>query len=51
MNAEGQIRALRFVFPPTQVAPYVEGTRTVEIPARALLPHVVPADRPLFQGG
>ena len=51
MNAEGQIRAIRFVFPPTQVAPYVEGTRTVEIPARALLPHIVPAYRPLFQGG
>lgn len=51
MNAEGQIRALRFVFPPTQVAPYVEGTRTVEIPARALLPHIVPAYRTLFQGG
>lgn len=51
MNAEGQIRAIRFVFPPYQVAPYVEGTRTVEIPARALLPHVVPAYRKLFQGG
>lgn len=51
MNAEGQIRALRFVFPPTQVAPYVEGTRTVEIPARTLLPHVAPAYRTLFQGG
>lgn len=51
MNAEGQIRAIRFVFPPTQVAPYVEGTRTVEIPARALLPHVAPAYRTLFQGG
>ena len=43
--------AIRFVFPPTQVAPYVEGTRTVEIPARALLPHIVPAYRTLFQGG
>jgi len=51
MNAEGQIRAIRFVFPPTQVAPYVEGTRTVEIPARTLLPHIAPAYRTLFQGG
>ena len=51
MNAEGQIRAIRFVFPPYQVAPYVEGTRTVEIPARDLLPHVAPAYRSLFQGG
>ena len=51
MNAEGQIRAIRFVFPPYQVAPYVEGTRTVDIPARTLLPHVAPAYRNLFQGG
>lgn len=51
MNAEGQIRALRFVFPPYQVAPYVEGTRTAEIPARVLLPHVAPEYRKLFQGG
>ena len=51
MNAEGQIRAIRFVFPPYQVAPYVEGTRTVEIPARALLPHVAADYRTLFQGG
>ena len=51
MNAEGRIRAIRFVFPPYQVAPYVEGTRTVQIPARALLPHVAPAYRKLFQGG
>ena len=50
MNAEGQIRAIRFVFPPYQVAPYVEGTRTVEIPARVLLPHIAPAYRSLFQG-
>ncbi len=51
MNAEGQIRAIRFVFPPYQVAPYVEGTRTAEIPARVLLPHVAPDYRTLFQGG
>lgn len=51
MNAEGQIRAIRFVFPPDQVAPYVEGTRTVELPAREMLPHVAPAYRTLFQGG
>ena len=50
MNAEGQIRAIRFVFPPTQVAPYIEGTRSVDIPARALLPHVAAAYRNLFQG-
>jgi len=51
MNAEGQIRAIRFVFPPYQVAPYVEGTRTAELPARMLLPHIAPDYRKLFQGG
>jgi len=51
MNAEGQVRAIRFVFPPARVAPYVEGTRTVELPARMLLPHIAPAYRSLFQGG
>lgn len=51
MNAEGQIRAIRFVFPPYQVAPYVEGTRTVQITARVLLPYVSEAYRELFQGG
>lgn len=51
MNAEGQIMAIRFVFPPAQVAPYVESTRTVELPARLLLPHIAPAYRKLFQGG
>jgi hypothetical protein len=51
MNAEGRIRAIRFVFPPYQVGPYVEGTRTVELPARALLPYVAADYRMLFQGG
>jgi hypothetical protein len=49
MNAEERSQSVSL--PPTQVAPYVEGTRTVEIPARVLLPHVVPAYRALFQGG
>ena len=51
MNADGSIRALRFVFPPYQVAPYVEGTQTVDVPARVLLPLVAPAYRPLFRAG
>ncbi|MFN3311173.1 MAG: DUF3298 domain-containing protein, partial [Thermomonas sp.] len=51
MNADGSIRALRFVFPPYQVAPYVEGTQTVEVPAKVLLPLVAPAYRPLFRAG
>ena len=51
MNADGSIRALRFVFPPDQVAPYAEGTRTVEVPTRVLLPLVAPTYRPLFRAG
>ncbi|WP_240098854.1 DUF3298 and DUF4163 domain-containing protein [Thermomonas flagellata] len=51
VDADGRIRALRFVFPPYQVAPYVDGTQTVEIPAATLLPLLAPAYRPLFRGG
>lgn len=51
MNADGSIRALRFVFPPYQVAPYVEGTVTVAVPARVLLPLVAADYRPLFRQG
>lgn len=51
MNADGSIRALRFVFPPYQVAPYVEGTQTVDVPAKLLLPLVAPTYRPLFRAG
>ena len=51
MNADGSIRALRFVFPPYQVAPYVEGTRTVDVPARVLVPLVAPAFKALFRAG
>ena len=51
MNADGGIRALRFVFPPTQVAPYAEGTRTVDVPTALLVPLVAPAYRPLFRAG
>ncbi len=51
VDADGRIRALRFVFPPYQVAPYVEGTRTVDIPAATLLPLLAAEYRPLFRGG
>lgn len=51
MNADGAIRALRFVFPPYQVGPYADGTRTVEVPATLLLPLVAPEYRPLFRAG
>mgnify|MGYP001194050042 FL=1 len=49
MNADGSIRALRFVFPPEQVAAYEEGTRTAEVPAKVLLPLVAAQYRALFR--
>lgn len=51
MDVGGRIRALRFVFPPNQVGPYVDGTRSVDIPARVLLPILAPEYRALFVGG
>ena len=51
MNADGSIRALRFVFPPYQVAPYSEGTRTVDVPSKLLMPLVAPDYKPLFRAG
>ncbi|MEO6227407.1 MAG: hypothetical protein ABIO61_06075 [Thermomonas sp.] len=51
MDVGGRIRALRFVFPPYQVGPYVDGTRTVDIPARVLLPVMAPDYKSLFIGG
>lgn len=51
VDADGRIRALRFVFPPYQVGPYSDGTRTVDIPASTLLPVIDPQYRSLFRGG
>lgn len=51
MDVGGRIRALRFVFPPYQVGPYVDGTRTVDIPARVLLPIMATEYKILFIGG
>ncbi len=51
MDVGGRIRALRFVFPPYQVGPYVDGTRTVDIPARMLLPIMAAEYKALFIGG
>lgn len=51
VDADGRIRALRFVFAPYQVGPYSDGTQTVEVSAVALLPYIAPAYRSLFQGG
>jgi hypothetical protein len=49
--ADGRIAALRFVFPPYQVGPYVDGTQTVDVPADVLLSKIAPAYRHLFVGG
>ena len=51
MNADGSIRALRFVFPPAQVAPYSDGTRSVDVPAQVLVPLVAPDYKALFRAG
>ena len=51
MNADGSIRALRFVFPPAQVAPYSDGTRSVDVPAQVLVPLVSPDYKALFRAG
>jgi hypothetical protein len=50
IGSDGRIHSLRFVFPPYQVGPYSDGTQTVEVPAAAMLPHVAPQYRPLFEG-
>lgn len=43
-----KLMALRFVFPPYQVGPYVDGVRTVEVPTAMLMPHLAPAYRDMF---
>lgn len=48
VGADGKVTALRFVFPPYQVGPYVDGTQTVDVPAAVLLPHVAPEYAGLF---
>ena len=51
VDADGRIRALRFVFPPKQVGPYSDGTLAVDVPAATLLPHIAPRYRSMFRGG
>lgn len=51
MGVDGRIRALRFVFPPYQVGPYAEGTRTVVVPAGVLAPYLAEPLRGLFAAG
>ncbi len=49
MNADGSIRALRFIFPPYQVGPYADGTHAVEVPGSVLAPLVAASYKPLFR--
>jgi len=44
----GQIAALRFIFPPYQVAAFAAGTLEVDVPASVLYPHVSAEYRDLF---
>ena len=46
--ADGQVTALRFVFPPYQVGPYSDGVQTVEVPAAVLRPYLADDVRGLF---
>lgn len=48
LGTDGRISAIRFVFPPYQVAPYADGVHSVEVPAAVLLPVVAPGYRSLF---
>ncbi len=43
-----KLMGLRFVFPPYQVGPYVDGVRTVEVPTAVLLPNLAPVYRAMF---
>jgi hypothetical protein len=43
-----KLMGLRFVFPPYQVGPYVDGVRTVEVPTSVLMSHLAPAYRGMF---
>lgn len=43
-----KLTGLRFVFPPYQVGPYVDGVRTVEVPTAVLMPNLAPAYRAMF---
>ena len=43
-----KLMGLRFVFPPYQVGPYVDGVRTVEVPTAVLMQHLAPGYRGMF---
>lgn len=43
-----KLMGLRFVFPPYQVGPYVDGVRSVEVPTAVLMSHLAPEYRAMF---
>lgn len=43
-----KLMALRFVFPPYQVGPYIDGVRSVEVPTSVLAPMLAPQFRQMF---
>ena len=44
----GKLVGLKFVFPPYQVGPYVDGERVVEVPTSVLRPHLSPEFAAMF---
>lgn len=44
----GKLVGLKFVFPPYQVGPYVDGERMVEVPTSVLRPHLSPEFAAMF---
>jgi len=45
---DGRISSLKFVFPPYQVGPWVDGTWEVDVPASVLYPHIADDYRDVF---
>ncbi len=43
-----KLMGLRFVFPPYQVGPYIDGVRSVEVPTAVLIPYLAPEYRGMF---
>lgn len=42
LDDTGSVTALRLIFPPYQVAPYVEGPKSVDVPSHAFHSHLAP---------
>lgn len=48
LDRDGNVTALRFVFPPYQVGPYSDGTQSVDVPMQWLRPHLAAEYLALF---